>query len=299
MSMTKVSEADNNFHHFAVRKKAKCLLYFVIYAELRNLKFHRTMRAITCPQCGALIREVSESQTMTACIYCGAKVLIPRDDKHFREDGKQEKRISPNENINQSGGNTIWNSPFSDSNIYEKPKPAVSVAAAVTILFVGFFIIVAVAVGLSSKKKVEPALNLPKQTPFPMPTPPPMPVINIPKLPELNVSPEEDLPLFDVSYRVSWDSSIPEQHIQLPTLKDVDFPSDDLKTLQKTVFAQKIIRVRIKINTNGEVTDAKAVSGHQILKDAAENAARASYFAERKKPLDTTLVYHFQIKQIE
>ena len=257
------------------------------------------MKAITCPQCGALIREVSENQTMTACVYCGAKVLIPRDDKYFVKSDKPEKQFSPNENIDQSGGNTIWNSPFSDSNIYEKPKPAISVAAAITILSIGLFIFGAVAIGISSKNEVAQLRNFPTPSPFTMPTPPPMPVITIPTLPEEDISSEETSPLFDISYRVSWDSSIPEQHIELPTLKDVDFPADDLKTLQKTVFAQKIIRVKVKINTNGEVTDAKAVSGHQILKDAAENAARASYFAERKKSLNTTLVYHFQIKQIE
>jgi len=34
------------------------------------------MKAIVCPQCGGLIDEVSESQTLAKCGYCGAKIII-------------------------------------------------------------------------------------------------------------------------------------------------------------------------------------------------------------------------------
>lgn len=269
------------------------------------------MKAITCPQCGALIKNVSEHKRMTSCVYCGAHILITRDVSHFTTEEPKKEDLA-NENIKKTETNTVWSSPFSDPNAYNESfeksqKPIISIAAALTICITGFFVFIVIVVGVSSKRKVEPVRTLyPTPSPFKAPTPPIIPVIVFPTpMPnqdaasEENVSSEETSPLFDISYRVSWDSSIPEQHIELPTLKDVDFPADDLKTLQKTVFAQKIIRVKVKINTNGEVTDAKAVSGHQILKDAAENAARASYFAERKKSLNTTLVYHFQIKQIE
>lgn len=268
------------------------------------------MKALTCPQCGALIKNVSEHKRMTSCVYCGAHILITRDVSHFTE--KLKKDVLPNENIKKSGTNALWSSPFSDPNAYNESfektqKPIISFAGAITIFITGFFVFIVIAIGVSSKREAEPVRTLyPTPSPYKAPTPPIIPVIVFPTpLPnqsvpsEENVSSEETSSLFDISYRVSWDSSIPEQHIELPTLKDADFPSEDLKTLQKTVFAQKIVRVKVKINTNGEVTNAKAVSGHEILKEAAENAARASYFAERKKPLNTVMIYYFQIKQIE
>jgi len=257
------------------------------------------MKAITCPQCGALIKEVSERQAMTECTYCEAKVLIPRNNKYFLETDESEKRISPNENIKKSGTQTIWNSPFSDQSVYSETfdknhKSKNNVAAVITVLCVGFFVLIVISAGVSSRKKAAQTrvFSTPYKYSTPIPSYTPFPVYSTPL-------PEEPEITFDLSYRVSWDSAISEQHIELPTLKDVDFPSDDLKTLKKTVFAQKIIRVRVRIDANGEVVQAKAISGHQLLKDAAENAARASFFTERKKPLNTVITYYFEIKQIE
>ncbi|MGC2236271.1 MAG: hypothetical protein WA584_08925 [Pyrinomonadaceae bacterium] len=39
------------------------------------------MKAVTCPQCGSLISKVSERQAIVECDYCGAKVIIPREEK--------------------------------------------------------------------------------------------------------------------------------------------------------------------------------------------------------------------------
>ncbi len=257
------------------------------------------MKAITCPQCGALIKKVSERQTMIVCAYCEANVLMPRNDKYFSEADESKKRIPPNENIKKSGTRIIWNAPFSDRNVYSGTfgkdyKPDNNVAAVITGLCVGFFILAAIFAVTVSKRKATQTRVLP--TPYTSSTPI---ISNTPYVIYSTPQPEESAPTFDISYRVSWDSAISEQHIELPTLKDADFPSEDLKTLKKTVFAQKIIRVKVKIDTNGEVVQAKAISGHQLLKDAAETAARASFFTGRKKPLDTVITYYFQIKQLE
>ena len=258
------------------------------------------MKAITCPQCGALIKEVSKHQTITECSYCEAKVLMPRrGDEYFLETDESDKKVLPNENIIKSGTKIVWNSPFSDLQRYgetfektgKSNNPFVTV---VVVVCVGFFVFIAIVAGVASKKKAQQtrAYPTPRTYSTPLPTYTPVTVYATPAAEEPEIT-------FDISYRVSWDSAISEQHIELPTLKDVDFPSDDLKTLKKTVFSQKIIRVKVRIDTNGEVTDAKAVSGHKILKEAAENAAKASYFTERKKPVNTVLTYYFQIKQIE
>ena len=258
------------------------------------------MKAISCPQCGALIKEVSKYQAITECGYCGAKILLPRGDEYFLEPNESKINASSNQNIKKTGTQATWSSPFSDLQNYgetfeKKQKSSNPFVSVVVVLCVGFFVFIAIIAGVASKKKAERqtrAFPTPGiySTPIPYYTPFPVDSTSLPEEPEIT---------FDISYRVSWDSAIDEQHIELPTLKNADFPTSDLKTLKKTVFAQKIIRVKVRIDTNGEVTEAKAVSGHKILKEAAENAARASYFMERKKPINTVLTYYFQIKQIE
>lgn len=257
------------------------------------------MKAITCPQCGALIKKVSEHQTMIECNYCEAKILMPRNDRSVPAVDESKKRILPNDNIKKSGAQTIWNSPFSDQNVYSETfgknyKPNNTVAVAITVLCVGFFILAAIfGVAVSKGKRAQTRAT---PTPYTYSTPI---ISNTPYVIYSTPQPDASEPIYDISYRVSWDSAISEQHIELPTLKNVDFPSEDLKTLKKTVFAQKIIRVKVRIDTNGEVVQAQAVSGHKLLKDAAETAARASFFTERKKPLDTVITYYFQIKQLD
>lgn len=38
------------------------------------------MKAITCPQCGSLIKNILSRQPIVGCDYCGAKVIT---DEHF------------------------------------------------------------------------------------------------------------------------------------------------------------------------------------------------------------------------
>lgn len=258
------------------------------------------MKAITCPQCGALIKEVSTRQAITECSYCEAKVLLPQSDEYFLETEESDKKSLPHENIIKSGTKTVWNSPFSDLQCYgetfeKSGKSSNPFAVAAVVICAGFFVFIAIVAGVASKKRAAQQTQTyptPRIYSTPLPTYTPVTVYSTPTAEEPDIT-------FDINYRVSWDSAIDEQHIELPTLKDADFPSNDLKTLKKTVFAQKIIRVKVRIDTNGEVTEAKAVSGHKILREAAENAARASYFTGRKKPVNTVLTYYFQIKQIE
>src|SRR5688572_18824809 len=87
--------------------------------KFANSIFIKTeMKAISCPQCGALIIEVSKHQAITECGYCGAKVLMPRGGEYFLEIDEPDKKILPDENIKKSGTQIIWNSPFSDLSSY-------------------------------------------------------------------------------------------------------------------------------------------------------------------------------------
>src|SRR5215204_4853600 len=175
------------------------------------------MKAITCPQCGALIKEVSERQTITECTYCEAKVLIPRNEKYFLETDESGKNIVPNENIKKAGTQTVWSSPFSDlssySETFEKNQKSNNpFVAVITCLCVGFFVLIAIFAGVASRKKetqtrvystpYKYSTPIPSFTPFPVystpiPSDAPYVVYSTPQ-------PEEPEITFDLSYRVSW-----------------------------------------------------------------------------------------------
>jgi hypothetical protein len=85
------------------------------------------------------------------------------------------------------------------------------------------------------------------------------------------------------------------EHYEVPSIDETKLPTADAKELKKTVFKNRRAEVRITIDENGDVTEAKAVSGHPILKEAAENAARKTLFANRRKPTIRLLTYIFRL----
>ena len=67
----------------------------------------------------------------------------------------------------------------------------------------------------------------------------------------------------------------------------------------RAVGAYGAVRVQVSIDENGKVTSAKAVSGHPLLRDAAERSARNAKFSPTylsKVPVKVTgiIVYHFK-----
>jgi periplasmic protein TonB len=67
----------------------------------------------------------------------------------------------------------------------------------------------------------------------------------------------------------------------------------------KAVKATGAVNVEVQIDENGNVISAKAVSGHPLLRPAAESAARASKFAPtmlsgQKVQVTGILVFNFE-----
>jgi DNA-directed RNA polymerase subunit RPC12/RpoP/DNA-binding beta-propeller fold protein YncE len=53
------------------------------------------MIAVTCPQCGSLISKISSLTTIVQCDYCGAKVLMPREDEPSQNVNFQKTPAKP------------------------------------------------------------------------------------------------------------------------------------------------------------------------------------------------------------
>lgn len=57
------------------------------------------MKAITCSQCGALLKGISTKKELADCIYCGAEIPIRKEkvfevsDKKAEEEEKKQKRL--------------------------------------------------------------------------------------------------------------------------------------------------------------------------------------------------------------
>ncbi|MGI8494789.1 MAG: energy transducer TonB, partial [Pyrinomonadaceae bacterium] len=66
----------------------------------------------------------------------------------------------------------------------------------------------------------------------------------------------------------------------------------------KAVHASGAVNVQVTIDENGSVTSARAVSGHPLLRQVSEQAARASKFSstflgEQKVKVTGVIVYNF------
>lgn len=61
--------------------------------------------------------------------------------------------------------------------------------------------------------------------------------------------------------------------------KALTLPKTEIPAAARAVGAEGTVTVQISVDENGDVTDAKAVSGHPLLRNASEAAARGAKFA--------------------
>lgn len=138
------------------------------------------MKALACPQCGAIIKKISDRQTFAECEYCHSKILVPKD-KIFEITDEQAE----NANISREGNKTIWKSPFENESGYQVDErlPYSStdqsnygglyavMAAIAAVFFVTFIAVGLYVIGNKSVKKVKYPTPTPYKTPPPPPTP--------------------------------------------------------------------------------------------------------------------------------
>ncbi|HUR97331.1 MAG TPA: hypothetical protein VMZ26_04605, partial [Pyrinomonadaceae bacterium] len=109
------------------------------------------------------------------------------------------------------------------------------------------------------------------------------------------VGPTKPAPVINYQPRVSWDGPNDMQSFDDP---DVDISSvADLgvEEIKKTVFKDRTVRLRVIINTEGEIDSVEKISGHPLLVDAATRSARRSIFRSRAKPTKRILTYTFRL----
>ena len=221
------------------------------------------MRAINCTQCGATIENVSDHSVIIDCAYCGARIMLDR---------QTPAPVEPPRFVAE---------PVFDSSNSSSLKLIFTLAGAA--LLIPFFIFVIV---LANKpKRTEPARYVSPPTPAPI-----SPVWNPPSF-----EPSKPVPVVNYQPRVSWDGPNDMEHFESP---DVDISSVSHLTteeVKKTVFKNRTVKLRVVINTEGEIDDVVTISGHPILVEAATKSAKSSIFRSRSKPTTRVLTYTFRV----
>ncbi len=224
------------------------------------------MRAINCTQCGATIDKVSEGSVILHCNYCGARIMLqPR-----QADVKPPRQVdAPEFELNSQPA------PFF--------RMATLVGGAIVLipLFIGFVLLVSKPPQSTPAK----AYSAPS-TPYSYSTPSSWSVPDVP---------EKPIPVVNYQPRISWDGPSDLEHFESPTV-DIssvkDLTSEEIKN---TVFKNRIVKLRVIINTEGEIDTVETISGHPILVEAATASAKSSIFRSRSKPTTRILTYTFRV----
>jgi hypothetical protein len=249
------------------------------------------VKAITCPQCGALIKKISLRDKFAFCDYCTAKILLPEDKGKLVEDSDETgaPQMTPyqqylktrEENARKYAAMNppVYNpTDDDDRNVWKVFLVVTSV-----ILLVIFF-------GVTGRSCLDRPFNSTNKTVAASKTPAftstPFPLTESTVYPRINYSVD-----------VKWTGSDDMEHYEMPSIDVTKLPTADTKQLKKTVFANRSVQVKVTIDENGEVSEAKAISGHPILKEAAENAARKTLFSNRPKPTNRVLTYVFRLTE--
>lgn len=138
------------------------------------------------------------------------------------------------------------------------------------------------------KKKSTPTPVLARTTPLPVTYPTYQAHSSI-------VEPEQEFPVVNYQPRISWDGPNDLEHFESPEV-DISsvrhMSSDEVK---KTVFKNRNVKLKVIINTEGEIDEAEVISGHPLLAEAAVASAKRTIFSSRKKPTTRVLTYTFRV----
>jgi hypothetical protein len=246
------------------------------------------MKAMTCSQCGALIERIRIDDKFAECVYCHALIPVVREKVVEIPDKKPAAVKKP----------TAYEEYLRRKEQYAsepaEPEGNPLIGGIVILAVIGAFVVLIAVVFLNS------LFTPPKNNAFDRSETDgetSRPAVTYPE-PDATVTPAPT-PIPDISYRsyVKYTTSIGVEHIELPTIEAEQLSTFDIKELKKTVFKEKRIRVRITINTDGEVLDAKALNGHEALRESSVRAARKSLFTTRKRESQTTLTYIYVLEE--
>ena len=111
----------------------------------------------------------------------------------------------------------------------------------------------------------------------------------------VNLEPSKPLPVVNYQPRVSWDGPNDIEYFDDPEVDVSSLSGMTSEEVKKTVFKNRVVKLKVLINTEGEIDTVETISGHPILVEAATASAKRSIFKSRSKPMTRILTYTFRI----
>lgn len=228
------------------------------------------MKAINCPQCGATIDDVSERSVIIDCEYCGARIML--DERRPEE----KPRLHP---VQVAAPD------------FEPADASQPMFKLVGLVVAGLFL-VPIVVGLVSmsggkKESGSSALYSAPPSPYPYSTPS--------SWSYTEPVPDTPVPVVNYQPRVSWDGPNDLEHFEEPSVDISSVSHLTSEEVRGTVFKNRVVKLRVVINTEGEIDEVETISGHPLLVDAATLSAKRSVFRSRSKPTTRVLIYTFRV----
>lgn len=225
------------------------------------------MKPINCTQCGATIENVSEHSLIVECQYCGARIMMPGG----------EKKVSPSVQVAPPDLEVEATS--------FPPFVRIGIVAAIAILLPALLILFA-----STRREAKSSSDFDYKIaaqPSVYPTPSSWTVST--------EVPEKPMPVVRYQPRVSWDGPNDIEHFEDPEVDVSSLSHLTSEEVEKTVFKNRVVKLRVVINTEGEIDEVETISGHPILVAASTESAKRSIFSSRSKPTKRVLTYTFRV----
>jgi hypothetical protein len=230
------------------------------------------MKAITCSQCGALIKQIRLRDKFAECDYCHAKIPVEKEKVIVISEKKPQL-----EKLSEKQKKSV----FRSYDLDEDYVPEISEESKIVgfMIFIAFVIAVPIVLYyIFSPDDVKPkTVKESYKTETPTPASEPCPNISV---------------FITNSY---WEDD--KHFIQNPELSNSALPTCDLTELRKGIFSDRnrIVEVKVTVNKEGDVTAAKLVSGDEFFKESAERAALKSLFIKQKRQTTKTITYRYFI----
>jgi DNA-directed RNA polymerase subunit RPC12/RpoP len=226
------------------------------------------MKAITCTQCGAIIENVSERSVIVDCEYCGARMIMDRG----------EPVVQPKP--------SIVDPPDLELEIDPNPaNPFVTVAGGAVALIIIFLVMVA----MIPKSKPAPTSSVYNTSK------PSAPNNGYTWAAPVKSEPAKPLPVVNYQPRVAWDGADDMEYFADPEVDVSSVANLSSEEVKKTVFKNRVVKLKVVINTEGEIDTVETISGHPLLVNAATESAKRSIFQSRSKPTTRILTYTFRV----
>jgi DNA-directed RNA polymerase subunit RPC12/RpoP len=225
------------------------------------------MKAIICTQCGATIDDVSESSLIITCDYCGARIML----------SGPEQKPSPPVQVPPPDLRAATGPSFSPANL----GIAIGVAVLLPILLLVF---------VFSRQDKRSAAETYAATSTPYPDPTVLPIWRTEP-----AEPPKPVPVVNYQPRVAWDGPNDMEHFENPEVDITSVAHLTSEEVEKTVFKNRVVKLRVLINTEGEIDEVETISGHPLLVAAATESAKRTIFSSRSKPTKRVLTYTFRV----